>query len=303
VSTGCTNLENVIASRVEQVNISFRNGVIRVKGLTGERIALLQVKLSEVVGAFRLMALTNMTGTKQAVADLTAKVLDIAAQAYGKAQDTMRPLASKTIDGFLYVACQVKDKVLVMRFKVDELVNLVKSKAIDMSKETLDALAVKCSAGKITALQAFETAKAKASEAAIEVSANGRSLASNPRARVTAASAAGGAAVLGASGGAAGIMAGGAIGAVCAVPAAFFTFGLSIPVGIALGAGSGLCLGTAAGGTAGLVTGGAAGYGAHTAHMHKDEIASKAKEYKGIATASSRKLREQIMASTGSTFA
>merc|ERR1712151_1068661 len=91
------------------------------------------------------------------------------------------------------------------------------------------------------------------------------------------------------SGGAAGLVAGGVTGAACALPAAFLTFGLSIPVGAAIGAGAGLCVGTAAGGTAGLVTGGVAGY---STHKHKEDIGkglggalSKAREYKNLARA------------------
>lgn len=83
------------------------------------------------------------------------------------------------------------------------------------------------------------------------------------RVQVTAASAAGGAVVAGVGGGAVGLASGGAIGAAVGIVPAFFTFGLSIPVGAALGAATGLGVGTAVGGTAGLVGGGAAGYGAY----------------------------------------
>ena len=49
------------------------------------------------------------------------------------------------------------------------------------------------------------------------------------------------------------------MGAVFAIPAAFFTFGLSVPVGIAVGASAGGVVG----GSAGVVAGGVAGYKAH----------------------------------------
>merc|ERR1712217_934758 len=124
---------------------------------------------------------------------------------------------------------------------------------------------------------------------AIEVSSAAGKVAANPKTQVTAISAAGGAVALGASGGAAGLVAGGVTGAACALPAAFLTFWLSIPVGAAIGAGAGLCVGTAAGGTTGLVTGGVAGY---STHKHRGEIGkglgdalSKANEYKNMAKA------------------
>lgn len=58
-------------------------------------------------------------------------------------------------------------------------------------------------------------------------------------------------------------------GAALGVVPALFTFGLSIPVGAAIGG----CVGTVTGGGAGVVGGGVAGYGGFT---YKDEIASRA---------------------------
>jgi len=81
---------------------------------------------------------------------------------------------------------------------------------------------------------------------ASEFGTNAKALALNPAAQATSAGAAGGSVTVGAAGGGLGLLAGGAVGAACAVPAAFFTFGLSIPVGIAIGAGSGLCIGSSA---------------------------------------------------------
>lgn len=92
--------------------------------------------------------------------------------------------------------------------------------------------------------------------------------------QATAASATGGAAMFGFGGGATGLVAGGAAGALAGVPLAFFTFGLSIPVGAFLGGGTGLAVGAAAGAGVGAVGGGAAGYGAYT---KSDEIKGAAK--------------------------
>merc|ERR1712050_544193 len=89
-------------------------------------------------------------------------------------------------------------------------------------------------------------------------------LAANPHAQVTTASAIVGAGTLGAVGGGAGLVGGGAVGAAVGVPAALFTFGMSIPLCATVGAVVGGGTGATVGGTTGLVTGGVAG----TMHMH-----------------------------------
>jgi len=108
------------------------------------------------------------------------------------------------------------------------------------------------------------TAAVIAQERACELTATAKDKVTDPKVQVTVAAAAGGAVNLGAGGGAAGLAGGGAIGAACGVVPAIFTFGLSIPIGAAIGAGTGLVVGTVVGGTAGLVGGGATGYGAYT---------------------------------------
>lgn len=90
---------------------------------------------------------------------------------------------------------------------------------------------------------------------------------------------------------------------------AIFTFGLSIPIGAALGSGTGLCIGTVAGSTAGLVGGGAAGYGAQ---KHKAEIGegvsgafAKLNEYKNYAKTTAKHsttvLKTKLVGATGGT--
>lgn len=116
---------------------------------------------------------------------------------------------------------------------------------------TRSSLAGACSGAKTTILNATEITRTKA----VGAGTNMRSLAANPDARAAAA----GGVALGASGAATGFVTGGAVGAVCALPLAFFTFGLSIPVGAVVGAGAGGVLG----GSAGTVAGGVAGYKAH----------------------------------------
>lgn len=115
-------------------------------------------------------------------------------------------------------------------------------------------------------------------------------IAAQPKVQVTAASAAGGAVTVGATGGAIGFTAGGVIGAACGVIPAIFTFGLSIPVGAAIGSGAGLCVGTAVGGTAGAVGGGAVGFGAYS---KKDEIKQGVDAAKAKADACKRLVKDK----------
>jgi len=108
------------------------------------------------------------------------------------------------------------------------------------------------------------TAAVRTQERACEFKATFRDTVADPKVQVTAAAAAGGAVSLGASGGVAGFAGGGTLGAALGIVPAIFTFGLSIPVGAAIGAGTGLVVGTAAGGSVDLVGGGATGYGVYT---------------------------------------
>jgi len=82
----------------------------------------------------------------------------------------------------------------------------------------------------------------------------------DPSFKVTAASAATGSVVGGVAGGGAGTVVGGTLGGVIGVIPAFFTFGTSIPIGMAVGSGIGLCTGVAVGSSIGAATGGASGY-------------------------------------------
>jgi len=88
-------------------------------------------------------------------------------------------------------------------------------------------------------------------------------------------------------------MTGGAIGAAVGVIPAFFTFGLSIPIGAAIGGGTGLVVGTAGGATVGAVGGGAAGYGVET---HKKEIQSGVNQALAKANAAREAVKENASA-------
>jgi hypothetical protein len=88
---------------------------------------------------------------------------------------------------------------------------------------------------------------------------------------VTAAGAASSAAVAGVGGGAFGLVAGSAVGTACGLVPAPFTFGLSIPVGAAVGGSTGLILGAASAATLGLVTGSLCSHGVY---VRRAEISS-----------------------------
>merc|ERR1740138_1251691 len=101
-------------------------------------------------------------------------------------------------------------------------------------------------------------------------------LARHPKFQCTTAGAAAGTLVCGAAGGSTGTLVGAALGVVPAI----FTFGISIPVGAAIGGGLGLC----AGGSVGAVGGGAAGYAGYTYRKELGE--SKTKAYKTLVNSS-----------------
>jgi len=211
----------------------------------------------------------------------------------GKACSNVRLTYMKASDGLMYFACQVDERTLVFRVKFAELAKCICSVPLGLYDKSRTGIVDGCSLAKVKVLEATEYTRVKS----LEVTANVRSIVGKQEARVSAASAAGGAVVVGAGGGAAGLVAGSGVGVVLAP----FTFGLSIPVG----ATAGLVIGAGAGGTAGFVAGGAAGYGAH---KYRDEIGdganaakSKVQAYRALASASTAKLRARVVGCTGGT--
>merc|ERR1711862_511414 len=121
-------------------------------------------------------------------------------------------------------------------------------------------------------LMAVECVKTKSSEAI--------TLATTTRLGVTSSAAVAGAVVGGTTTGALGTVAGAAVGII----PAFFTLGLSIPVG----AMAGLCVGTAVGGGAGAVGGGLVGYGGFT---HRKKISAGVQSSWSNVNAAANKLK------------
>merc|ERR1712039_549663 len=162
---------------------------------------------------------------------------------------------------------------------------------------------------KETTIAAVSSAGGKATEVAKVTKVKTIEIASDKKVQVTAASAAGGAAVLGSGGAAVGFATGGAVGAAVGVVPAFFTFGLSIPVFAAIGSGCGLATGAVVGGTTGLVGGGATGFGVYTKRdaisssvtKTLSKVDSAAKLVKETASTSADYVRNRLVGGTGGT--
>eukprot|EP00445_Apocalathium_hangoei_P041570 CAMPEP_0203967988 /NCGR_PEP_ID=MMETSP0359-20131031/96721_1 /ASSEMBLY_ACC=CAM_ASM_000338 /TAXON_ID=268821 /ORGANISM="Scrippsiella Hangoei, Strain SHTV-5" /LENGTH=474 /DNA_ID=CAMNT_0050905907 /DNA_START=49 /DNA_END=1473 /DNA_ORIENTATION=- len=177
-------------------------------------------------------------------------------------------------DGIVYVKGNAAATSTRLRTRAFETTGYLKVSAIDavdvargrVLELTQSASEAMSSAGVVT-VSAAKGTQAKAAKLGADL----LETAQDRKTQVTAAAAAGGAVVVGVGGSAVGFVSGGAIGAACGVLPALFTFGLSIPIGAAIGSGAGLCLGAAAGGTAGLVGGGTTGY---SVYAHRGDIGS-----------------------------
>merc|ERR1712139_434070 len=132
--------------------------------------------------------------------------------------NTLKVIQATVKDNFLYITCQGKHRLVVLRLKVTEIVEYMQSRSLELYGATRARIVDVCNGAKTRVVNATEITRTKA----LETSKNVRSFATNPDARAGAA----GAVALGASGGVTGIFAGAAVGAACALPAAFFTFGL-----------------------------------------------------------------------------
>lgn len=121
------------------------------------------------------------------------------------------------------------------------------------------------------AKQRVRVASDQVTDIALGTKKRGHEIVTNPRTQVTVASAGAGAVAGGAAGGAVGTVAGAGTGALVGLPAALFTFGLSVPFCAAVGGTVGCAAGATTGGAAGGAVGGAAGY---NAHKYRKEIAA-----------------------------
>jgi len=226
----------------------------------------------------------SWAGRLRAAVEGGIDTIGVAARARAQAAYDKTPESTKERISFFVEFAKVRSAILQDR--VGEAVEAVRSKAAAAVERKEAAVAsVRCRvssavastgsaiAARVPAPVAWRTAKLKASgEAALaRAQAKTSELAANPDVRFAAKSGAGGAAVLGTSGGAVGLTAGSAIGALVGFVPALFTFGLSIPIGAAIGGGAGLCIGTTLGSAVGFVGGSAVG----SAYSRRTEIAEK----------------------------
>merc|ERR1711865_1119068 len=129
---------------------------------------------------------------------------------------------------------------------------------------------------------------------ALETKTKGFEVVSDSRFQATTASALTGAVSGGATGGAVGTVAGAGTGALVGLPAALFTFGLSVPFCAVIGGGMGCAAGTASGAAAGSVVAGAAGY---NIHKHRQDISGRASSAWGSVQNGTNQLKIKAMKS------
>lgn len=194
--------------------------------------------------------------------------------------------------GFRY-RIQIKDGLISVRTTATRSVEKVSLTITD----TTTGVKTRVNAAGSAAKKMAEGQLAKVTDRAAAISTAAAAATRDPRLRVTAGSAVGGAVVCapagGVTGGVAGMMAGGAVGLVPAI----FTFGLSIPVCAAIGGGMGLCAGTVAGGSAGALGGGSIGYGSYTYRKEiKDSAQSAQKKIEDTVQATQKKIGEASQA-------
>jgi hypothetical protein len=279
------SLRQHAATKVDHIFVSFRDGVVHVNGVVGEQMLHLQTKLSETA------ICKSMSKGLQATLEVTTNLMEAVSDALGKGRDRLKFIQCSIKDRVLYIAYRARDRLVVVRIKVSEVTDYMKSRSLELYAATHASLADVCWEAKTTMRNATAATRTRALEAGNKI----RSVAADRDAQAAAA----GAVAMGTSAGATGLLAGGALGAAAALPAAFFTFGLSIPVGAMVGAGSGLCIA----GSAGFVAGGAAGY---KASREKESIGKsissafeKAKARKTMAVDSASNLRLRVVGKMG----
>jgi hypothetical protein len=275
-----SNLRSVTAAKVDRIYVSFEDGIVHARAVVDQRVLHLQTKVSETFVYKKLSSVWQ--SAMETTSNLVAKVFEVVSNVYAKAITDVRLVYCRMHNGFCQIMCQVNDRLVLVK------VNILEQRSVAKLARALTDVKLRING-------ATEAVKAKT----VEAGANIRSIASNPSAQATAA----GAIALGSGAGATGLVAGGAMGAVCAVPAAFFTFGLSIPVGMAVGAGSGFCVG----GSIGLISGGAVGYKAHKEKAAIGDRVSgalaKAKECKEMAQGATCSLAQRVGKMGGTAFA
>jgi len=164
---------------------------------------------------------------------------------------------------------------------------------MDSLNQTGDVVLKKVAEGtasaKVSAAHMVGVAKDTASDVASTITEKAK----DPTTQVTVASAAGGGVLLGSGGAATGLVAGGVLGGLAGLLPAILTFGLSIPIGAAIGATCGAATGATVGGASGVAMGGVAGYGTYT---NREAIRSKTEDLVGKVQDVGGDLKEKVVA-------
>jgi len=277
-----------------------------VRGYTAQLLAKV-VTLYDTVKARFLHTLVPFLEKSKALAAYTRSVVnDVVvvvkvriATVRDRAQAHLSPVYMKFKNGFLYIHGFAGDKIIVVKVSLNDLVCRFTAKATELRTSTTARVVAAKAHIQDTGLCAAQFAKSKVDTLSckVQVAVKDRGM------QATAVGAVGGAASLGVGGGAAGLTTGSVIGAACGVPAALFTFGLSIPIGAALGGATGLCAGLVTGGAVGLLGGGATG---RSVHKHSDEIKSgaagalsKANGYKDLVAEKAKGYTNSVAETTG----
>lgn len=217
-------------------------------------------------------------------------------------------------DGVMYVKMKVTDGTEIVTLKLRCTAASIHDQALKKGASTKNMVLNIVGEMKTRAVDSASLVKAKSLSANDAARLKIRSVASYTKAKASELGdklkenkvVAGSTVVLGAAGGAAGTGIGGVAGAAVGLPAALFTFGLSVPICSAVGSGVGLCTGA--------VVGGGAGAAAGTAFNRRSQIKDKAcgawgkvhdgvVHVKGKAIDTAFAVQERLVGGTGGTEA
>merc|ERR1740130_20255 len=262
----------LVQASVEAYGRRVEGGMLSAKVKLHDVTVLIKAKGAETITSTKTLALKKYAYMREVVEGLpiTQKIVQqvTTGQSFvvGKGNDVVVYMK----DGYVHVMSKVDDATVYMKARGTTVRGVVKVQILEAYTST-ERLAQSIVHPIVQFLQkAMDNTKDKASK------------------KPVAASAMGGALLVGAGGGAAGSVAGGLAGATMGLPLALFTFGLSIPIGAMIGGGAGACVGVTAGSATGAIGGGAAGYG----YQRRDQIKDKVGSVVEKAGSCSNKLKE-----------
>jgi len=200
-------------------------------------------------------------------------------------------------DGYLHAVTKAGDGVVAVKAQIAKTSTSTKVKVLEMYVTFETTLKAYLDAAMKQALSTYDVTKASTLAVAENAKSRADVLATRSKAfaadKPVTASTASGAALGGTGGGVAGLATGAVAGAAAGLPLALFTFGLSVPVGAAIGGSAGVAVGATVGGTAGAVSGAAVGYG----YEQRDQINAGLDSAKARAAACTNYVKETAISS------